>query len=68
MSGTREKLIELLRSADKKSSDEIGGFTFSFMADYLIANGVRLETKQATEASDEKTSEWMPLPDVPKGE
>ena len=48
----REKLIELIMDSGK-----VSGFAGG-LADHLIANGVRLEGKQAT--SDE-TSKWIPV-------
>lgn len=54
----REKLIELLESAESAvywdSTDK--GF-IQKIADYLLANGVRLEESQAT---SDKTSEEQP--------
>ena len=71
MSDTREKLIELIASKAcydySPNCDEwqphdcgkcyAGNNKISDIADHLIANGVRLETK----TSDEKTSEWIPV-------
>ena len=62
----REKLIELLK---KTPIAEINGHiaeaeacfvshVFASMADHLIANGVRLETKQAT---SEENKRWIPV-------
>lgn len=48
----REKLIELIMSSNK-----VSGFAGG-LADYLIANGVRLEEKQAT---SDKASNWIPV-------
>lgn len=54
-------------SSEKATAEE---WNRSTLADHLITNGVRLETKQATETSDEKTSEWIPvserLPEIRK--
>ena len=75
MPNTREKLIELLRGATETLEEQkerwiLGGKVgekpgiFSCFADHLIANGVRLEEKQAT--SDE--SKWIPVTErLPKG-
>jgi hypothetical protein len=56
----REKLIELICSTKYGNGALIGkNFQHSFVekiADHLLANGVRLETKQAT---SDKTSEWI---------
>ena len=52
----REKLIELIQSA-------VGGcarYWAELIADILIANGFRLETKQAT---SDKASEWISVED-----
>ena len=66
----REKLIELLK---KTQIAEINGHiaeaeacfvshVFESMADHLIANGVRLETKQATsDKASEKNKRWIPV-------
>ena len=51
----REKLIELIMDSGK-----VRGFAGG-LADHLIANGVRLEGKQAT--SDE-TSKWIPVSEM----
>lgn len=65
----REKLIELIKGAfDKCCSVQCEGCEYEdehisarwcqsrMFADFLIANGVRLERKQAT---SDKTSEWI---------
>ena len=60
----REKLIELLEQSRITHSENgvcINGS--GYMADYLLANGVRLETKQAT---SDKTSEWISVEDEEK--
>ena len=49
---TSEKLIELIMHSGK-----VSGFARG-LADYLIANGVRLEDKQAI---SDQTSEWIPV-------
>ena len=54
MPNTREKLIELIQSA----VDGCATYWAGLIADHLIANGVRLEEKQAT---SDKTSEWIPV-------
>ena len=73
MSDMREKLIEIICDGTLKTEicttdthiecetckGDRGYCTI--LADHLISNGVRLETKQATETSDEKTSEWIPV-------
>ena len=55
MPNTREKLIELLEDTRNNAAWHHWGYEES--ADHLIANGVRLEEKQAT--SDE--SKWIPV-------
>lgn len=60
MPNTREKLIEVL----KECFDN--GLNFEESADHLIANGVRLEEKQAT---SDQTSNWIPVTErLPEGE
>lgn len=73
MTDTREKLIELM-IAEKRTDPETAPFS-EWLADYLLANGVRLEEKQATSeeskqfASDNNVGgKWIPvterLPDL----
>lgn len=64
----REKLIELLE-ADECPLLYVLGENMGALADYLIANGVRLETKQATsDKTSDESKRWIPvterLPDV----
>ena len=68
MPNTREKLIELMKDVpchaktcldcEFFNTDGCGSRQREILADHLIANGVRLEEKQAT--SDE-TSKWIPV-------
>ena len=58
MSDTREKLIELL---SVPIYPQLDADPAEVVADYLIANGVRLETETSDKTSDEKTSEWIPV-------
>ena len=62
-SDTREKLIELLSVPIYPHLDADPA---EVVADYLIANGVRLETETSDKTSDEKTSEWIPVSEPPK--
>ena len=55
MPNTIEKLIELLK--DTQANADWHRWGYEEVADYLIANGVRLEEKQAT--SDE--NKWIPV-------
>ena len=59
MPNTREKLIELLDVAFLESDANYGMPSTNQVADHLIANGVRLEEKQAT--SDK--SKWISVKD-----
>lgn len=74
MSDTREKLSKLMVEAyercwstmcptckEYRTANIRSNCQANLFADYLIANGVRLETKQAT-----KTSEWIPAKEPPK--
>lgn len=61
----REKLIELLKAADRYEFEETRNSgvydreaAWEYIADHLLANGVRLEPKQAT--SDEN-KRWVPV-------
>ena len=64
----REKLIELLKASDQYEFEETRNSgvydreaAWGYIADYLIANGVRLEEKQATsDKTSDKTSEEQP--------
>lgn len=62
----REKLIELLK--DSPSLDALDDDGYAIGADHLIANGVRLEEKQATSNPSEKFAtdnnvggKWIPV-------
>lgn len=57
MSDMRKKLIEILSVPIYLHLDADPA---EVVADYLIANGVRLETETSDKAS-EKTSEWIPV-------
>ena len=58
MDNTREKLIELRKEAKQSYWFDRSNYDYyGFVADNLVANGVRLEGKQAT--SDE--SKWIPV-------
>lgn len=58
----REKLIELVANARGNALWHNAPNPAEYVADMLIANGVRLEKTQATsDNSSDKSSEWIPV-------